>query len=75
MKVAMIKSRKYVCDENSAGFTSLRKLSCQIFLAASYCRSIGIDADVFNLNNRSPFIYENYDIIVVWVPLYEGFYD
>ena len=75
MKVALVKSKDYVCDENSAGITAIPKLSCQIFLAASYCRSIGIQADVFNLRRNSSFSCGEYDVVAAWLPLYEGFYD
>ncbi len=75
MKVAMIKSDKFVCDEYSAGVTAVKKLSCQIFLAASYCRNIGIETDVFNLKFLQKYEVKKYDIVVSWVPLYEGFYE
>lgn len=74
MKVALVKSDTFVCDESSAGVTAIRKLPCQIFLAASYCRSIGIEADVFNLRPSQKFPLDNYDVIVSWVPLYDAFY-
>ena len=75
MKVALVKSRNYVCDESSASVTAIRKLPCQIFLAASYCRSIGIDTDVFNLKRFQKCPFEKYDMFVSWIPLYEGFYE
>lgn len=74
MKVALVKSVDFVCDESSSGIPAIRKLPCQIFLAGSYSRSIGIEADVFNLGPFQKYPLEKYDMVVSWVPLYEGFY-
>lgn len=74
MKVALVKHDNFVCDESSTGLTAIKKLPCQIFLAGSYCRSIGMQAEVFNLRRLQKFPLEDYDVIVSWVPLYEEFY-
>jgi len=75
MKSLFIKSERYVCDECSAGdpFPSLR-LSSNIFLAGAYCQKQGLDVDVLLVPAGGSYSYDNYDVVVAWVPLLEGFF-
>jgi len=76
MRAAFVLTEYSLCDELSSGMPAIKKLSCSIFLAASYCRKQGLQVDVFLLKKSiREFDYQQYDIVVAWVPLWEGFYE
>lgn len=75
MRVALVKPRQYLCDESSAGKPAFPKLGCSIFLAASYCKNLGFEAEVFNVPSAATISYDAFDVVVGWVPLYDGFYE
>lgn len=75
MKTVLVKSDAYVCDECSAGKPMDKKISSQIFLAGAYCRKQGLDVDVLFLPSGQSYSFNQYDVVVAWVPLLEGFYE
>ncbi|MCK4526058.1 B12-binding domain-containing radical SAM protein [candidate division WOR-3 bacterium] len=77
MKTLFVKSERYVCDECGAGEPAHLRLCCSIFLAGAYCRKQGLNIDVQNVptEGRDSITFDDYDVVVSWVALLEGFYD
>lgn len=74
MKILCVRHYQYLCDENSNGRPSKPRLPSNIFLAAAYMNSLGYEATVESLRNKeiATELLQDYDVVVVWVPLWEG---
>lgn len=73
MKTLFVRNYAYLCDENSNGKPDYPRLSATTFLAAAYCKSKGHDVELLSVVNDEDYRIDDYDIVVVWVPLFEGF--
>ena len=73
MKTLFVRNFKYLCDENSNGKPDYPRLPATIYLAAAYCSSKGHNVDIISIVEDSDYKPEQYDTVVVWVPLFEGF--
>lgn len=75
MRVLIVKSAKYVCDEDGVGRLEYPAISPQMFSAGAYLRRRGFDVSIIDAFDDTVVPYDEADVVISWVALITGFYD